>query len=76
MLISNNTNSGSINAFDGTTGRLVGTVKDINGKVIAVDQLWGIDFGDGAGKNGAANQLFFTAGPGGNLAGSFGLIAF
>jgi uncharacterized protein (TIGR03118 family) len=76
LLISNNTNSGSINAFDGTTGRLVGTVKDINGKVIAVDQLWGIDFGDGAGKNGAANQLFFTAGPGGNLAGSFGLIAF
>lgn len=76
LLISNNTNSGTINAFNPTTGKFVGTVKDTSGKAIRVDQLWGIGFGDGAGKNGATNQLFFTAGPSNNLAGTFGKIVF
>ncbi len=76
LLISNNTNSGTINAFDGTTGKFVGTVKDTNNKVIHIDQLWGVGFGDGTGSNGGTNQLFFTAGPSGNLAGTFGVIAF
>jgi uncharacterized protein (TIGR03118 family) len=76
LLISNNTNTGTINAFDGTTGKFVGRLKDTTGKPIAIDQLWGIDFGDGTGKNGGKNQLFFTAGPSGNLAGTFGVIAF
>jgi len=76
LLISNNTNAGTINAFDAFTGQFVGTVKDMNGKVIAINQLWGIDFGDGTGKNGAANELFFTAGPSNNLAGTFGSIFF
>jgi uncharacterized protein (TIGR03118 family) len=73
LLISNNTNSGTINAFNATTGKFVGTIKQ-NGKAIVIDQLWGIDFGDGLGKNGAPTQLFFTAGPGNNLAGTFGVI--
>jgi uncharacterized protein (TIGR03118 family) len=76
LLISNNTNAGSINAFNVTTGKLVGTMKDTSGKVIHVDQLWGIGFGDGMGENGAANQLFFTAGPNNNLAGTLGKILF
>jgi uncharacterized protein (TIGR03118 family) len=76
LLISNNTNSGIINAFNVTTGKFVGTVKDTSGTVIHIDQLWAIGFGDGAGKNGANNQLFFTAGPGNNLAGTLGKIVF
>lgn len=76
LLISNNTNTGTINAFDPFTGKFVGTVKDTNGKAIRIDQLWGIDFGDGLGKNGAANHLYFTAGPSNNLAGTFGMIKF
>jgi uncharacterized protein (TIGR03118 family) len=76
LLISNNTNSGTINAFNPTTGKFVGTMKDTSGKAIRIDQLWGIGFGDGAGKNGATNQLFFTAGPSNNLAGTFGKIVF
>jgi hypothetical protein len=76
LLISNNTNFGTINAFDGTTGKFVGRVRDTTGNPIAIDQLWGIDFGDGTGKNGGKNQLFFTSGPSGNLAGAFGVIAF
>jgi uncharacterized protein (TIGR03118 family) len=76
LLISNNTNNGTINAFDGLTGQFVGTVRGTNGRVIRIDQLWGIDFGDGTGKNGRVNQMFFTAGPFNNLAGTFGTIAF
>lgn len=76
LLISNNTNSGIINAFNPFTGKAVGTVKDTNGKAIVINQLWGIDFGDGMGSNGAPNVLFFTAGPGNNMAGTFGSIAF
>ncbi len=76
LLISNNTNAGTINAFDPFTGQFVGTVKDSDGKAIVIDQLWGIDFGDGLGANGAANQLFFAAGPKNNVVGTFGLIVF
>jgi uncharacterized protein (TIGR03118 family) len=76
LLISNNTNAGTINAFDAFTGKFIGTVKDATGKAIVIDQLWGIDFGDGLGKNGAANHLYFAAGPSNNLAGTFGMIAF
>jgi uncharacterized protein (TIGR03118 family) len=75
LLISNNTNHGTINAFNLETGQFVGTLKDANGKDIVIDQLWGIEFGGGSAKNGRANQLFFTAGPAGNLAGTFGVIA-
>lgn len=76
LLISNNTNAGTINAFDPFTGQFVGTLKDTTGKVITIDQLWGIDFGDGLGANGSMNQLFFTAGPSNNFAGAFGTIVF
>jgi len=75
LLISNNTDQGTINAFNPTNGQFVGTVRHGDGKAITIDQLWGIGFGDGLGKNGVVNQLFFTAGPGNNLAGTFGVIS-
>jgi uncharacterized protein (TIGR03118 family) len=74
LLVSNNTNRGTINAFDRMTGKFVGTVKDTNGKAVVIDQLWGIGFGDGTGGNGGNNHLYFTAGPSGNVAGTFGMI--
>jgi uncharacterized protein (TIGR03118 family) len=78
LLISNNVNNGTIHGFDPFTGQFVGTVKDTSGKPIVIEQLWGIDFGDGTGANGATNQLFFTAGPPNtsNLAGLYGFIVF
>jgi len=45
LLVSNNTNSGTINAFNAITGAFVGTVRDTSGNVITIDQLWAIDFG-------------------------------
>jgi len=74
LLVSNNTNSGTINAFNLETGQYVGTVRDTNGKDIVIDQLWGLEFGGGSSSNGRTNQLFFTAGPSNNLAGTFGVI--
>ena len=76
LLISNNTNSGEINAFNLETGQFVGTLKGTDGKPIHIDQLWGIEFGGGDAKNGNANQLFFAAGPHNNLAGTFGVIEY
>jgi len=76
LLVSNNTDHGTINAFNAVTGKFVGTVKDTTGNVIHIDQLWGIEFGGGSANNGRTNQLFFTAGPSNNLAGTFGAISF
>jgi uncharacterized protein (TIGR03118 family) len=77
LLISNNVNkSGAINAFNAITGQSVGTIKDTNGKDIHIDQLWGIEFGGGTANDGGKNELFFTAGPENNLAGTFGMITF
>ncbi len=76
LLIGNdNGGSSTINAFNVLTGEFVGTVKDVTGKAIKIDQLWGLEFGGGTAKNGAKNQLFFTAGPNSSLAGTFGVIS-
>jgi uncharacterized protein (TIGR03118 family) len=74
LLVSNNTDAGAINAFNIQTGKFIGAIKDTNGKLIRIDQLWGIGFGGGTANNGKKNQLFFTAGPSDNLAGTFGFI--
>jgi uncharacterized protein (TIGR03118 family) len=76
LLISNNTNAGTINGFNLTTGAFVGTLKNLAKKPITIDQLWGIDFGGGTAMNGKTNQLYFTAGPNNNVDGLFGVIAF
>jgi uncharacterized protein (TIGR03118 family) len=77
LLIGNNINFAStINAFSPKSGQFVGTIKNSAGKPIVIDQLWGIEFGGGAGPsvNGNKNQLFFAAGPTNNVNGLFGLI--
>jgi uncharacterized protein (TIGR03118 family) len=74
LLISNNTNAGTISGFNPTTGAFVGTIKNSAGKLIIINQLWGIEFGGGTASNGQTNQLFYTAGPKNNLNGVFGVI--
>jgi uncharacterized protein (TIGR03118 family) len=76
LLVSNNINHGTINAFNSLSGNFIGALKDTNGEAIAIDQLWGIEFGGGTASDGATNHLFFTAGPDKNLAGTFGVITF
>ena len=74
ILISNNTSRGRIDAFDKTSGTFLGPLRDANGKVIEIDQLWGIRFGLDGGPSTSHNQLFFTAGPSNYTNGQFGVI--
>jgi uncharacterized protein (TIGR03118 family) len=74
VLVGNNIKDGEINAFDPGTGGFLGHLADGNGRPIAIDQLWGLEFGKGAGANGATNELFFTAGPNNYANGLFGVI--
>jgi len=73
LLISNNTAAGTINGFNLTTGKLVGTIENSAGNPIKIPGLWGIEFGGGSPANGQKNQLFFTAGPN-DTDGYFGVI--
>jgi uncharacterized protein (TIGR03118 family) len=74
VLIGNNDAQGHINAFDPGTGKFLGPLTDATGAPISINQLWGLEFGKGAGANGAVNELFFTAGPDNYANGLFGVI--
>jgi uncharacterized protein (TIGR03118 family) len=74
VLIANNIKDGEINAFDPDNGSFLGHLADGNGRPITINQLWGLEFGKGAGANGATNELFFTAGPDNYANGLFGVI--
>ena len=79
LLVSNNAAAGTINAFNPTTGKFVGTISDEQGKPIVLNNLWAVAFGGGTAANGATNQLFVTVGNGigtNTLAGTFASIVF
>lgn len=67
LLISNNSEFGTINAFDLNTGKFVGTIKDQKGNQVVLNNLWGIAFGGGNSSSGATNELFVTVGNGNGL---------
>ena len=48
-------------------------MRDADGKKLAIDGLWALEFGN-TGANGSADQLFFTAGPNDENDGLFGRI--
>ncbi len=73
LLVTNNVTKGTINGFNTTTGKLVGTIMTPANKPLTINGIWGIVFGGGTSENGATNQLFFTAGPNDSL-GRFGVI--
>jgi uncharacterized protein (TIGR03118 family) len=75
-LLVGNLADGRINAFNATTGKFMTQLKDTSNKVISIDGLWSLAFGQGGGMNGNPNQLFFTAGPNGYANGLFGVINF
>jgi uncharacterized protein (TIGR03118 family) len=72
-----NFGDGTINAFDPTSGKQLGTLQNASGTPISVTGLWAILFGNG-GRGGDSNALYFTAGvPSGSSQrrGLFGSIA-
>jgi|SRR3984885_9687077 uncharacterized protein (TIGR03118 family) len=74
LLVTNEVSAGEINGFDPNTGALVGTVKTAAGKVIHINEIWGIEFGGGTSSNGNTNSLYYTAGPKEYANGVFGVI--
>jgi uncharacterized protein (TIGR03118 family) len=63
-LLVGNFTDGKINAFNLTTGAILGTLDDTTGKPIAIPGLWSLDFGNGA-QGGDPGTLYITAGIGG-----------
>jgi uncharacterized protein (TIGR03118 family) len=72
-LLVGNFKDGRINVFDPNTKAFLGQLNNQFGNPITIDRLWSLKFGNG-GMAGAMNQLFFTAGIGGEMHGLFGNI--
>jgi len=77
-LLVGNFGNGQINAFDAMNGAYLGTLADASGKPIALEGLWGLQFGNGK-TGGDAKSLYFAAGISGGAKkeahGLFGAIA-
>ncbi|MDO8433835.1 MAG: TIGR03118 family protein [Candidatus Binatus sp.] len=71
MLIGN-FGDGKTNAFDPTTGNLIGPIADSGGTPIVIDGLWSVVFGGALASS--ADTLFFTAGPNEEADGIFGTL--
>ena len=65
--------SGEIAAYNVATGRFVGMVRDLSDKVLTIEGLWALSFGNGANA-GPLNTLFFTAGIEDEAHGLFGTL--
>jgi uncharacterized protein (TIGR03118 family) len=61
-LLVGNTGSGAIAAFNPSTGKFVGVLKDSTGKAITNPGLWAIFFGAGNTDSGPTTTLYFNAG--------------
>ena len=74
-LLVGNFGNGRINGYRWHDGqwKFDGTVRSANGKVIAIDGLWGIGFGNGAAA-GPTTSLYYAAGPADESHGAFGVI--
>jgi uncharacterized protein (TIGR03118 family) len=66
-LLVGNFGNGEIHAYDATSGEDVATLGDSKGKTLKIDGLWTVDGGPGS-------SVAFTAGPGGETHGLYGLI--
>jgi uncharacterized protein (TIGR03118 family) len=72
-LLVGNFGNGRINAFDIDSGTPLGVVGEASGKALVIDGLWALAFGNGIA-GGAAENLYFTAGIGGETHGLFGFL--
>lgn len=74
VLLVGNFGDGKINAFDLDSHiRSLGQLRGANGKVLSIDGLWALSFGNGF-NNQPTDVLFFTAGPNNETNGIYGKI--
>jgi uncharacterized protein (TIGR03118 family) len=71
-LLVGNVDDGRINAFNPSTGRFLGTLRDSAGRPLVNPGLWGLEFGNGI--TGTPRTLIFAAGIGGYQHGLIGII--
>lgn len=72
-LLVGNFGDGTINAFDPRTGAFKGQLRGADNKVLKIDGLWGLAFGNGI-LNQPTDTLFFAAGPHDEADGLYGRI--
>jgi uncharacterized protein (TIGR03118 family) len=72
-LLVGNLGDGAINAFDPLTGKFLGSLRGRDNKVLHIDGLWGIQFGNGLLSQ-KSNQLFYASGPNDEEDGVYGVI--
>ncbi len=72
-LLIGNFGDGTIGAYSLTTGEFQGRLRNPNDRVLKIDGLWALSFGNGV-QHQPANTLFFTAGPGDEMHGLYGRI--
>jgi uncharacterized protein (TIGR03118 family) len=66
-----NFGDGTISAFDLNSGAFAGYLRTPDSKIISIDGIWGLAFGNGISL-GDSHALYFTAGPNGEEDGLFG----
>ena len=72
-LLVGNFGDGHISAYDLATDSFLGQVAGSDGKTLAIDGLWALSVGNGGGA-GSTGSLYFTAGPGDESHGVFGVM--
>jgi uncharacterized protein (TIGR03118 family) len=72
-LLVGNFGDGRINAFDLSNDSFTGPLTDGQGNPIAIDGLWSLISGNG-GNAGDTGSIYFSAGPGGESHGLFGVL--
>jgi uncharacterized protein (TIGR03118 family) len=75
LLVGNFGGRGRIAAFDPDTGTYIDWLRGRDGASLAIDGLWGLQFGNGASL-GDSNALYFTAGPEDETHGLFGSLRY
>jgi len=73
-LLVGNFGDGKVFAYDINTGKLKGQLNNAAGQPLVIDGLWTLIFGNG-GNGGAANTLYFSAGPDDETHGLFGSLS-
>ena len=71
-LLVGNFGNGHINVYSPSTGAHLGQLRQVNGRPIVIDGLWGLRFGNGNAAQ--TGQLLFSAGPDGESHGLLGKI--
>ncbi|HKW79712.1 MAG TPA: TIGR03118 family protein [Casimicrobiaceae bacterium] len=72
-LLVGNFGDGHINIFDLASDSFVGQLSDRDGTPLVIDGLWGLIAGND-GKAGSTQKIYFSAGPGGEDHGLFGVL--